>query len=325
MREISFRNDILPLKDKLYRLALRITLNSAEAEDVVQDTMIRVWNKRDEWPQFESIEAYCLTIARNLAIDRSQKMEAQNLQLTSEVREMPDTLTPYDRLAQNEQIQLVHRLVNELPERQRTTMQLRDVEGKSYKEIADILQITEEQVKVTLFRARQKIKQRYTEIEDMDYKYIEQLLERYWNCETSLEEEQILRSFFRQKEVPAHLLRYKQLFAYQDVEKEKGLGDDFDTRILTRIERPVVKAQRLTMRTRFMPLFKAAAMIAVLFLMGTVMQHAMEGGDSDTVSVHDEYQNSTTDPQVAYEPVLPTDTVTKITADDTGTGTGKTN
>ena len=95
-----------------------------------------------------------------------QKMEAQNLELTSEVREMPDTLTPYDRLAQNEQIQLVHRLVNELPERQRTIMQLRDVEGKSYKEIADILQITEEQVKVTLFRARQKIKQRYTEIED---------------------------------------------------------------------------------------------------------------------------------------------------------------
>lgn len=59
--------------------------------------------------------------------------------------------------------------------------------------------------------------------------------------------------------------------------------------------------------------------------MGTVMQHAMEGGDSDTVSVHDEYQDSTTDPQVAYEPVLPTDTVTKITADDTSTGTGKTN
>ena len=50
-------------------------------------------------------------------------------------------MTPYDRLAQNEQIQLVHRLVNELPERQRTIMQLRDVEGKSYKEIADILQI----------------------------------------------------------------------------------------------------------------------------------------------------------------------------------------
>ena len=69
MREISFRNDILPLKDKLYRLALRITLNSAEAEDVVQDTMIRVWNKRDEWPQFESIEAYCCLLYTSDAAD----------------------------------------------------------------------------------------------------------------------------------------------------------------------------------------------------------------------------------------------------------------
>ena len=79
MQEISFRNDILPLKDKLFRLALRITLDRAEAEDVVQDTMIRVWNKRDEWSQFESVEAYCLTVAKNLAIDRSQKKEAQNV------------------------------------------------------------------------------------------------------------------------------------------------------------------------------------------------------------------------------------------------------
>ena len=156
----------------------------------------------------------------------------------------------------------------------------------------------------------------------MDYKYIEQLLERYWNCETSLEEEQILRSFFRQKEVPAHLLRYRHLFAYQDVEKEKGLGNDFDARILAQIERPVVKAQRLTMRARFMPLFKAAAMIAVLFLVGTVVQRSMEGGDSDVV-LHDEYHDSSTDPQVAYEPVLPIDTVAKITVDDTGTGKTK--
>ena len=158
MQEISFRNDILPLKDKLYRLALRITLNSAEAEDVVQDTMIRVWNKRDEWPQFESIEAYCLTIARNLAIDRSQKMEAQNLQLTSEVREMPDTLTPYDRLAQNEQMQLVHRLVNELPERQRKIVVQKYFCDKSAAEIAENLGMTQVNVRVQLYRAIQQMK-----------------------------------------------------------------------------------------------------------------------------------------------------------------------
>ena len=64
MQEISFRNDILPLKDKLFRLALRITFDRAEAEDVVQETLIRVWNKRDEWTKFGSIEAYCLTVAK---------------------------------------------------------------------------------------------------------------------------------------------------------------------------------------------------------------------------------------------------------------------
>lgn len=130
MQEISFRNDILPLKDKLFRLALRITLDRAEAEDVVQDTLIKVWNRRDEWAQFDSIEAYCLTIARNLAIDRSQKMEAQHIGLTPETQEMPDALTPDRQLEDSERLKLVHQLVNELPEKQRTILQLRDIEGK---------------------------------------------------------------------------------------------------------------------------------------------------------------------------------------------------
>lgn len=154
----------------------------------------------------------------------------------------------------------------------------------------------------------------------MDYKYIEQLLERYWDCETSLEEEQILRSFFRQREVPAHLLRYKQLFVYQEAEKEVRLGEDFDAKILAQIEKPVVKATRLTMRARFMPLFKSAAMIAALFVMGTVMQRSMESSESEVVLVRDEYRDTATDPQVAYEPVLPIDTVAKIAADEAVAG-----
>ena len=165
MKEISFRNDILPLKDKLYRLALRITLDSAEAEDIVQDTMIRVWNKRDEWAQFNSIEAFCLTVARNLAIDRSQKSEAQNIELTTERQEMSDGSTPERQLERSEQMDLVRKLINELPEKQRTIIQLRDIEEKSYKEIADVMQLTEDQVKVTLFRARQRIKAKYNEIQ----------------------------------------------------------------------------------------------------------------------------------------------------------------
>ena len=166
MQEISFRDDILPLKDKLFRLALRISFDRAEAEDVVQDTMIRVWNKREEWTQFGSIEAYCLTVAKNLAIDRSQKKEAQNVELTPEMEEESEISGPYDQLVNNERMSIIHRLINELPEKQRLIMQLRDIEGESYKEIAKILNLTEEQVKVNLFRARQKVKQRYLEIDE---------------------------------------------------------------------------------------------------------------------------------------------------------------
>lgn len=156
----------MPLKDKLFRLALRITFDRAEAEDVVQDTMIRVWNKREEWTQFGSIEAYCLTVAKNLAIDRSQKKEAQNVELTPEMEEESEISGPYDQLVNNERMSIIHRLINELPEKQRLIMQLRDIEGESYKEIAKILNLTEEQVKVNLFRARQKVKHRYLEIDE---------------------------------------------------------------------------------------------------------------------------------------------------------------
>ena len=130
MQEISFRNDILPLKDKLFRLALRITFDRAEAEDVVQETLIRVWNKRDEWTKFGSIEAYCLTVAKNLAIDRSERKDAQTVELTPEMEQTSGASNPYDHLVDKEQMTLIHRLVNELPDKQRLIMQLRDIEGK---------------------------------------------------------------------------------------------------------------------------------------------------------------------------------------------------
>ncbi|HCE47093.1 MAG TPA: RNA polymerase subunit sigma-70, partial [Prevotellaceae bacterium] len=78
---VNFRDDVLPLKDKLYRLALRITLETREAEDIVQETLIRVWKKREEWDKIESIEAFSLTICRNLALDQIAKKEAQNKSL----------------------------------------------------------------------------------------------------------------------------------------------------------------------------------------------------------------------------------------------------
>ena len=166
MKEISFRNDVLPLKNKLFRLALRITLNREEAEDVVQDTMIKVWNSRDKWQELDSIEAYSLTIARNLSLDRIKKMENQNGSLEDEKTERPDaTSNPSERMIQKDKLNIVRNIINELPEKQRSCLQLRDIEGKSYKEIADILSITEDQVKVNIFRARQTVKQRFQQFD----------------------------------------------------------------------------------------------------------------------------------------------------------------
>lgn len=108
----------------------------------------------------------------------------------------------------------------------------------------------------------------------MDFKYIEQLLERYWQCETSLEEEAQLRAFFSGSNVPRRLLRYKDLFVYQQLQQEEHLGEDFDVRVLAQIEVPVVKAKRLTLAARLMPLFKAAAVVAVVLSLGNAMQHS---------------------------------------------------
>ena len=111
----------------------------------------------------------------------------------------------------------------------------------------------------------------------MDYKYITQLLERYWNCTTSLEEEQILKAFFSQDDIPAELLKYKPLFDYQTAEpRQDVLGNDFDERILSLINEPApVKARIITLQQKLKPLFKAAAVVAIMLTLGNAAQVSM--------------------------------------------------
>lgn len=167
MKNISFRDDILPLKNQLFRLALRITLNRFEAEDIVQDTLIKVWNRRSDWEDIDSIEDFSLTICRNLSLDRIKKKENDNNSLEDVKGVEPlSSSNPQDRMIQADRVNLIRQIVDSLPEKQRSCMQLRDFEGKSYKEIAVILDITEEQVKVNIFRARQAVKQRYLKLDN---------------------------------------------------------------------------------------------------------------------------------------------------------------
>lgn len=134
---------------------------------------------------------------------------------------------------------------------------------------------------------------------DMDSKYIEQLLERYWQCDTSLEEEAKLRSYFQQGNIPSHLLRYKKLFVYQKEQQEICLNEDFDRKILSRINSSVVKARRMTLFIRFMPLLKAAAVVAMMFSIGTVMRHTVFS-DNGKVIMPDTVGRQITTPSVAF-------------------------
>lgn len=162
MKEIDFRHDLLPLKDQLYRLALRITLDTAEAEDVVEDTLIRVWERRDGLGQIRSLEALCSTICRNLALDRKARMQSNNLSLDEGDYDAIDgAAIPDEQLEHQERAQQVQQIFNSLPERMRTALHLREVEEKSYREVAEIMGLTEENVKVIIHRARQQIKKQY--------------------------------------------------------------------------------------------------------------------------------------------------------------------
>lgn len=112
----------------------------------------------------------------------------------------------------------------------------------------------------------------------MDYKYINQLLERYWAAETTLEEEKILSAFFSQKDIPSELKPYQPLFAFAAETKEADrLGDDFDERMMALVnEQKPVKARMVTMRHKLAPLVRAAAMVAVVLTLGNASQAAFD-------------------------------------------------
>lgn len=139
----------------------------------------------------------------------------------------------------------------------------------------------------------------------MDYKYIEQLLERYWQAETSIEEEEILRTFFNQKDVPAELAQYRALFAYeQQTKKEERLGDDFDSKILSMIgnEEPV-KARLIPISQRLMPLFKAAAVVAIIVTLGNAAQLSFSPREADDDINYANYKDTYQNPSEAYDKV----------------------
>ena len=147
-------------------LAERVKNGELSPEDITEETLVRAWEKRGELAQVNSLEAYCLTAARNLALDTIAKKEHQNLSLDEDAFDRPDaSRSPQEELEHSEKLASVRQIINSLPEKQRTVVQLRDIEGLSYSEIAAVTGWTEEVVKVTLHRARKFIKLEYLKLE----------------------------------------------------------------------------------------------------------------------------------------------------------------
>ncbi len=151
-------NQLLPLKDKLYRLALRVVGTEAEAEDVVQEVFIKMWKKREESANILNKEAWIVQMTKNLAIDKTRSKHRRTLSINKDF-DLAGIQPQPDRVAEvQDTVNQVHRLIATLPEKQKMVIQLRDIEGHSYQEISEMLDMPMNSVKATLFRARQFLK-----------------------------------------------------------------------------------------------------------------------------------------------------------------------
>jgi RNA polymerase sigma-70 factor (ECF subfamily) len=164
IRQDKFKKNILPLIDRLFRLAFSITKNKEDAEDVVQDVLFNVWKKKTEWENIDNMTAYCFRSIRNTALDKLALME-NNLEEIPENYDYPALGEDVQRKIEvRDQMDLLENWVKNLPEKQQTIFRLREIEELSYKEIAVILTISEEQVKINLFRLRRKLKEYFDTI-----------------------------------------------------------------------------------------------------------------------------------------------------------------
>lgn len=146
------------MKDKLLRLAFSLLQQLEESEDAVQDAMIKIWNMRSDWEGLNNIEGYAMVVLRNICIDKIRKNKYSIQELDSVQMVQTKDKNPFEFTSGKETHTRIQKAMQQLPEKQQLSIQLREMEGKTYNEIAELLEISIEQVKVNIFRARNAIK-----------------------------------------------------------------------------------------------------------------------------------------------------------------------
>lgn len=159
-----FKEKILPLRNKLYRQAILMLGDRDEAEDIVQEAFLRLWNAREKWASYQKIESLCFRSVKNLCIDRLRSRSWHAESIDRQAGQLTDILTPLDYTANKQQQQIIIKIILTCSLREREIFQLRNLEGYSLQEIATITGIRENTVAVILSRTRKKIRSEYLKL-----------------------------------------------------------------------------------------------------------------------------------------------------------------
>lgn len=139
--------------DNVYRFILKHIKDRDKARDIVQDTWEKMWVKVEEITA-EKAKSYLFTAAYRTMIDLIRRDAKQGKFEEAKVAKRMVTQNNYTDLQE-----ILHKAIEKLPEIQKSVVLLRDYEGYSYEEIGEITGLTEAQVKVYIFRARQFLKE----------------------------------------------------------------------------------------------------------------------------------------------------------------------
>ena len=157
MNQNEFVKSITPFKDKLFRLAKRLLVSTEEAEDATQEVLLKLWNKNENLSNYNSLEAFAMTMTKNYCLDQLKSKRAGNMKLVHDnyTNREPSLL---QKLEDKDNLDWVEKVINQLPEQQRLIIQMRDIEQYEFEEIAKILEMNETAIRVALSRGRKTIR-----------------------------------------------------------------------------------------------------------------------------------------------------------------------
>ncbi len=168
MDPLTYKKMILPIKDKLYRLAKMMLQTREEAEDALQDVLLKLWDNRQNLANYRSVEALAMRMTKNQCLNRLKSLQYRRGPDAHAVEVGSSELPPDRSLEVHDSLRLMQRLVESLPPQQQLVMHLRNVEGYSYEEIEEITGMTVNAIRVNLSRARQQLKEQFSRIDNYE-------------------------------------------------------------------------------------------------------------------------------------------------------------